>query len=140
MCIKGRPHGTMKVTTASDEWSFAGEERGSVVPTSFLCQQWMCWSRGTHPPSTAKAGGRGWTNQPSETQQGTLASPFVLMDHLGGSAQLETHRRGAVICPPPPEPCPLGSPATAEWEWDQGFRDSGALTAVEKTFQAVAGA
>lgn len=94
----------------------------------------------TSPPSTAKAGGRGWTNQPSETQQGMLASPFVLMDHLGGSAQLETHRRGAVICPPLPEPCPLGSPATAEWEWDQGFRDSGALTAVEKTFQAVAGA
>lgn len=28
MHIKGRLHGTLKVTTALDEWSFAGEERG----------------------------------------------------------------------------------------------------------------
>lgn len=33
-----------------------------------------------------------------------------------------------------------GDADPAEWEWEQGFRDSGALTAVEKTFQAVAGA
>lgn len=102
----------MKVTRTSDEWSFAGEEKGSVVPASLPCQPWMCQSNGTHPPSTAKAGGRGWTNQPSETQQGMLTSPFVQMDHLEGAAQLETHCRGAVICPPPPDPCPHGSPAT----------------------------
>lgn len=153
MHSKGRLHGTMKITTALDEWSFAGGERGSMVTTPFLCQQWRCRSKCTHPPSTAKAGGRGWTKQPSETQQGMLTSPSVLMDHPGDSAQLGTHCRGAVTCPPLPDLCPqlsrdrsqhragnVRDAVLAEWKWDQGFRDSGALTRVEKILQTVAGA
>lgn len=42
MHIKGRLHGIMKVTTTSDEWSFAGEESGACF---LLCQHF-----GAHIP------------------------------------------------------------------------------------------